>query len=279
MTNMVQNPPLQNPPFDTPLLDTILPMAKQPSVLITGAAGGVGRASVALFIKEGWRVLAVDVKQPLEPALPKDAVFVHADISVAHEVGALADSLSRELPDGLNALVNNAAVQIIKSLVETTPEEWDQVHAVNLRAPYLMARAFHGALKKAQGAIVNVSSVHALATSTQIGAYASTKGGLLALTRSMAIEFADDGVRANTVLPGATDTPMLTSGLGRGQPADGDVNEYRAELAKKILLKRLAAPEEIARVIYFLADPRQSSYITGQSVVADGGVLARLSSE
>jgi NAD(P)-dependent dehydrogenase (short-subunit alcohol dehydrogenase family) len=254
-------------------------MAKQPTVLITGAAGGVGRATVELFIKEGWRVLAVDVKQKPDQALPKGALLVHADLSVAHEVEALADSLSSEIPDGLHALVNNAALQIIKSLVETTPEDWDRVHAVNLRAPYLMARAFHGALKKAQGAIVNVSSVHALATSEQIGAYASAKGGLLALTRSMAIEFAEDGIRANAVLPGATDTPMLAAGLDRGRPKGGKIEARKEGLANKILLKRLAAPEEIARVIYFLADSRQSSYITGQSLVADGGVLARLSSE
>jgi NAD(P)-dependent dehydrogenase (short-subunit alcohol dehydrogenase family) len=142
-----------------------------------------------------------------------------------------------------------------------------------------MARAFHGALKKAKGAIVNISSVHALATSAQIGAYASTKGGLLALTRSMAIEFAADGIRANTVLPGATDTPMLASGLDRGNSKLSKMADRKADLTKKILLQRLAAPEEIARVIYFLADSRQSSYITGQSLVADGGVLARLSSE
>ncbi|MEX2144231.1 MAG: SDR family oxidoreductase, partial [Anaerolineales bacterium] len=101
---------------------------------------------------------------------------------------------------------------------------------------------------------------------------------LLALTRSMAIEFAEDGVRANTVLPGATDTPMLTSGLGRPH-LKGDITARKADLASKILLKRLAAPAEIAKVIYFLADSTQSSYITGQSIVADGGVLARLSSE
>jgi NAD(P)-dependent dehydrogenase (short-subunit alcohol dehydrogenase family) len=254
-------------------------MAKQPSVLITGAAGGVGRATLALFLEEGWRVLAVDVKQTPEPALPEETVFVHADISVSQEVGALADSLRSKLPDGLDALVNNAAVQIIKPLVETTPEEWDQVHAVNLRAPYLMARAFYGALKKAKGAIVNISSVHALATSAHIGAYASTKGGLLALTRSMAIEFAGDGIRANTVLPGATDTPMLDSGLDRDKVKGSKMEDRKADLAKKILLQRLGAPEEIARVIYFLADSSQSSYITGQSLVADGGVLARLSSE
>lgn len=254
-------------------------MAKQQTVLITGAAGGVGRATVALFLSEGWRVIAVDVIKQPEPALPKQATFISLDISFAAEVDALADRLSIELPDGLHALVNNAAVQITKPLVQTSAEEWDRVHAVNLRAPFLVAKTLHPALKKAKGAIVNVSSVHAIATSAEIGAYASTKGGLLALTRAMAIEFADDGIRVNVVLPGATDTPMLDAGLSREHVKGSSLATRKADLAKKILLKRLAAPEEIARVIYFLADPKQSSYITGQSLVADGGALARLSIE
>lgn len=254
-------------------------MAKQLTVLITGAAGGVGRAAVNLFLEKGWRVLAVDQKEKPQPPLPKVTSLVEADISIPAEVDKLVKNFSSQLTEGLDALVNNAALQIIKPLVQTTPEEWDQVHAVNLRAAFLTARAFHGALKKAKGAIVNISSIHALATSGQIGAYASTKGGLLALTRSMAIEFAPDGIRANALLPGATDTPMLDSGMGRGQAKGATLELRKADLASKILLKRLAAPEEIAQVIYFLADSKQSGYITGQSIVADGGVLSQLSSE
>lgn len=250
----------------------------QPIVAITGAAGGVGRACVELFDQAGWSVLAVDVRQP-DPAFAKRVKYFQADISIAAEVDALCDRLAAELPRGLCALINNAAVQITKPLIETTAEEWDQVHAVNLRAPFLLSKALFPHLTKAEGAIVNVSSVHALATSNDIAAYASTKGGLLALTRAMAIEFAKDGVRANVVLPGATDTPMLQAGLNREHAKGGTPAGRKADLASKILLKRLAAPEEIARVIYFLADNEQSSYITGQSLVADGGALAHLSTE
>lgn len=248
------------------------------TVVITGAAGGVGRACVEHFAASGWDVLAVDVRQP-EPAFAAAVKTFQADISIAAEAEALCDQLSAELTGGLSALVNNAAVQITKPLSETTPQEWDDVHAVNLRAPFLLAKGLYPHLAKAKGAVVNVSSVHAMATSADIGAYASTKGGLLALTRSMAIEFGKDGVRANVVLPGATDTPMLSSGLSRGHVGGKDLAARKADLASKILLKRLAAPEEIAKVIYFLADGEQSSYITGQSLVADGGALARLSTE
>lgn len=254
-------------------------MPDQRTVLVTGAAGGVGHATAEHFLAEGWRVLAIDVKAQPEPALSSGIHFHSADVSQVSSVEDLLSQFKSELGDGLDALVNNAAIQITKPLVETSAEEWDAVHAVNLRAAFLLAKTFHSALKKATGAIVNVSSVHAMATSADIGAYASTKGGLLALTRAMAIEFAPDGIRANVVLPGATDTPMLASGLNRGHVVGGDLTARKADLAKKILLKRLAAPEEIARVIYFLADGLQSSYITGQSIVADGGALARLSTE
>src|SRR3970040_406688 len=94
--------------------------------------------------------------------------------------------------------------------------EWDAVMASNLRSAYLMARHAHPLLRITRGAIVNVSSVHAIATSVDVAAYAASKGGLVALTRAMAIEFAPDGIRVNAVLPGAVDTPMLRAGLGRG---------------------------------------------------------------
>ncbi|MCW5875540.1 MAG: SDR family oxidoreductase [Anaerolineales bacterium] len=248
------------------------------TVLITGAAGGVGRAACELFAGQGWAVFGVDIQDP-KPALPAGVEFSHVDAADPAQIEALAAALAPQLSGGLHALVNNAAVQLTKPLTETNPEEWDRVHAVNLRAPFLFTKALYSALQAARGAVVNVSSVHAEATSAEIGTYASTKGGLLALTRAMAIEFAPHGVRANAVLPGATDTPMLDAGLGRDHVAGGSLDERKADLADKILLKRLAAPAEIAQVIYFLADSERSSYITGQSIVADGGALVRLSSE
>jgi NAD(P)-dependent dehydrogenase (short-subunit alcohol dehydrogenase family) len=117
--------------------------------------------------------------------------------------------------DGLDALVNNAALQIVKPLLETTVAEWDAVMAVNLRAVFFAVKLAHPLLKKRQGAIVNISSVHAVATSKDIAAYAASKGGLLALSRAMAIEFAPDAIRVNALLPGAVDTPMLRAGMHR----------------------------------------------------------------
>jgi NAD(P)-dependent dehydrogenase (short-subunit alcohol dehydrogenase family) len=118
-----------------------------------------------------------------------------------------------------------------------------------------------------------------VATSANIAAYAASKGGLLALTRAMAIEFAADNIRVNAILPGAVDTPMLRAGLNRGHVGHGDMQERLDNLAAKTVNGRVGEPEEIARTIYFLADNTQSSFITGQALIADGGATARLSTE
>ncbi len=129
------------------------------------------------------------------------------------------------------------------------------------------------------GAIVNVSSVHAVATSKDIAAYAASKGGMLALTRALAIELAPDSIRVNTVLPGAVDTDMLKAGLNRDHAGGGTTDERLENLAGKTVSGKIGTPDEIARAIYFLADNDESSFITGQPLVIDGGATARLSTE
>jgi NAD(P)-dependent dehydrogenase (short-subunit alcohol dehydrogenase family) len=134
-------------------------------------------------------------------------------------------------------------------------------------------------LKAIEGAIVNVASVHAVATSADIASYAASKGALLALTRAMAIEFAGDNVRVNTILPGAVDTPMLDAGLSRGHVSGETLEERKADLARKTVIGRVGDPIEIAKAIYFLADNEQSSFMTGQPLIVDGGATIRLSTE
>ena len=248
------------------------------SVLITGAAGGIGRATVHHFAQSGWRVIGVDRALFGEP-FPQNGLYIQSDIADGENLETIFLQAQRYSGE-LHALVNNAAVQIAKPLLETSVEDWDMVMASNLRSVFLGIKLAHPLLKAAGGgAIVNVSSVHAIATSANIAAYAASKGGLLAFTRALAIEFAPDNIRANAILPGAVDTPMLRAGLGRGHVQGDDILSRLDNLAQKTVNGRVGQPREIAQAIYFLADDKQSSFMTGQALVIDGGATARLSTE
>lgn len=247
----------------------------KPSVLITGAAGGIGQATCRVFHEAGWSVIGVDRREARLDGVDR---YLVADISDPAAPGRIMREV-RETSDRLDALVNNAAMQICKPILETSPEEWDLVMASNIRSVFLSVREAYPMLAKARGSIISVSSVHAVATSKNIAAYAASKGALLAFTRSMALEFGEAGIRVNAVLPGAVDTPMLHDGLARGHVEADSVDGLVRGLGRKHVLGRVGTPEEIGKAILFLADPGLSSFITGQSLIVDGGAMARLSTE
>jgi NAD(P)-dependent dehydrogenase (short-subunit alcohol dehydrogenase family) len=242
------------------------------TVFITGVLGGIGAATARVFRDAGWRVAGMD-RRDANGDPPITDRFLRADVAAA-DVGDVVGEFLVSL-DRLDAVVNNAAAQIEKRLVEMSDREWDAIMATNVRAAFIVSRLAHSHLVRTSGAIVNVASVHAVATSPGLAAYAASKGALVALTRSSALEFAVDGIRVNAILPGAVDTPMLHAGLARWSAPE----EARDHLTKRTPLQRIATPEEIGRAILFLADGTQSSFITGQALVADGGALARLSTE
>jgi len=245
-------------------------------VLITGAAGGIGRACVRVFHERGWQVIATDRREAGD--FPDKVSFRHMDVSDPTSIKILFDELA-SWTDRLDAIVNNAAIQICRPIIDMTVDEWDDTMASNLRSIFLTSRHGYPYLKVAEGAIVNVSSIHAVATSRDISAYAASKGGVVALTRALALEFALDGIRVNVVLPGAVDTHMLRSGLNRSHVSGASIEERMSELAQKTVMGRIGEPEEIAKSIYFLADNDQSSFMTGQTLIVDGGAAARLSTE
>ncbi len=248
------------------------------TVLITGAAGGIGRATVKTFAQDGWQVIGVD-RSGFNDAFPAGGLFIKADISLPEDMETIFQQ-AKAVTDSLDALVNNAAIQVAKPILDTSAAEWDAVMASNLRSVFLGIKLAHPLLKASSGgAVVNVSSVHAVATSANIAAYAASKGGLLALTRAMAIEFAPDNIRVNAVLPGAVDTPMLHAGLSRSHVGQGTLAARLENLAHKTVIGRVGTPDEIAEAIYFLADNQRSSFMTGQALIVDGGATSRLSTE
>jgi len=238
--------------------------------------GGIGSATAKTFADVGWHVIGIDQRQAY--GLPGVAHFIQADVSEPEAIERVFAEVS-DNEGHIDALVNNAAIQICRPLVKTAPEEWDAVMATNVSSVYFSVRNAYPLMCNKGGTIVNVSSVHAIATSSDIAAYATSKGALLALTRALAIELAPARIRVNAVLPGAVDTPMLRAALTRGHLQGANVQELMQDLGKRTVIGRVGQPEEIAQAILFLADNDRSSFITGQSLVVDGGATARLSTE
>ena len=244
---------------------------------ITGAGMGQGREGALLFAKERARVAVADVNG--EAAAETARLIVQAGgeaLAVVGNVGVERD-VERMIRDtvarfgALHVLYNNAGVlwkDVDRSVLETSEESWDRVQAINLKGPFFVAK--HGIphlVRAGGGSIINVGAVSALCGFTVAqDSYTSSKGALIALTRSLAIQFARQNVRCNIIHPGIIETPMQAPYLA--DPAK------RRSFEEGIPLGRIAQPREIAYVALFLASD-ESSYVTGAEIVADGGFTAQ----
>ncbi|MGF1454197.1 MAG: SDR family NAD(P)-dependent oxidoreductase [Alphaproteobacteria bacterium] len=240
------------------------------AAIVTGAGSGIGEATARLIAADGGRVLAVDL-----PASGVAETFLNADsiepfpLDITGEdapssiIGAALERFSR-----LDILVNNAGIGH-SALVEThTDEDWDRVLGVNVRAPFRLAREAIPALKASPaGRIVNVASVIAEGTDYGLAAYCAAKAGVAGLTRTLALELGKFGITANYVLPGA-----ILTGMTRDSFARDDVAEV---WARKSALRRLGAPEDVARGIVFLTTD-EAAFITGHGLNVDGGLMLRV---
>ncbi len=245
-------------------------------VLITGVSSGIGNATAKLFTQEGWHVIGVSRTK----ANHIDGVdhYIPADVSKIEDLDRVFNEIKSE-EGRIDSLVNNAALQICKPILETTVNEWDAVFNTNVRSVFYCSKLAHPLMAGKGGSIVNVSSVHAIATSANIAAYAASKGAIKTLTQNLAIEFAQDNIRVNAVLPGAVDTPMLHAGLNRGHIIRSHTSTQIQELSDRTVLKRIGSSKDVAEGILFLADGTRSPFITGQAIVVDGGATAKLSTE
>ena len=236
---------------------------KMPSVVVTGAAGGIGESICEVFHEAGYHVIGIDC-QPVKDVPYEMLCF---DISNLDIRDSSVESFYRrveELVGGeLSALINNAAIQILKPIEKITAVDWRETLDVNLLAPFWLTQRFLPLLRATRGSVVNISSIHAMLTKQDFAVYATSKGALVSLTRALAVELAPD-VRVNSILPAATDTPMLRSGF-KENPSGFD------ELAKYHPVGRIADPKEVAELALFLAG-KNAGFITGSALNVDGGI-------
>ncbi|MGH8048623.1 MAG: SDR family NAD(P)-dependent oxidoreductase [Chthoniobacterales bacterium] len=238
------------------------------TALITGALGGIGVALCEEFRRAGYFVIATD-RNDGDCACDEFLKLDVRDLYRSDEVRAeVAKSVQKLLgPDGLHVLVNNAAAQILNRTDDIRIADWDETLQTNLVAPFLLAQMFLSDIERAKGSVINIASIHAVATKPAFVCYATSKAALVGLTRSMAVDLGPR-VRVNAISPAATATPMLLAGF------EGKSREFD-ELAKKHPLERIAQPWEVAKTALFLASP-DAAFITGACLHIDGGIGGRL---
>lgn len=243
--------------------------------IITGSGSGIGRASALLFAREGAQVVVVDIHEKDAAQTAEDvnqsggsALALQADVSNQSGcVSIVAKTI--EAYGRVDILFNNAGVSSFKSVVETDEAEIDHVLGTNVKSVFFLSQATIPYMKRqGGGSIINNSSITGIVGAPGMAAYATSKGAIITLTRTMALEHAEDGIRVNCICPASIDTPMLRRALGRME----DPDYARSQNIKRHPLGRLGTPEDIAYFALFLASD-ESSFVTGGTHVVDGGAL------
>ncbi|BBI32957.1 SDR family NAD(P)-dependent oxidoreductase [Cohnella abietis] len=248
-------------------------------IIVTGGGGGIGRAIVHRFAEAGSTVVIVGRTLSKVEAVQLEikekgyqAVAMSADVSSEEDVKRVVRD-TVELFGRVDVMVNNAAVCPQIRLTDLSLAEWNNVVTNNLTSVFLFCKeVIPSMLKQGGGAIVNLSSVHALATLDGYSAYSASKAGIVGLTRAIALDYAKQNIRANTVLPGAVQTPMLESSVKNLDTAREDIMKQWNDSQP---IGRVGQPEEIAAVVMFAASS-DNSFMTGTTLVADGGMTAEL---
>jgi len=249
-------------------------------VVVTGGAAGIGEACSLAFAEEGARVIIADVDADKARTLSETikakgqtAIAVKTDVSKSADADNLARTAVKTF-GGIDVLVNNAGIQTYGSVVTTDEETWDRTIGINLKGLYLVSRHCIPHIQaRGGGAVVNMASVQGLASQANVAAYTATKGAIIAMTRTMALDHAADNIRVNAVSPGSVDTPMLRWAAQQFVPddPDGAVNDW-GDLHP---LGRVASAAEVAQAVVFLASEK-ASFITGANLVVDGGLTIGL---
>src|SRR3989344_2066936 len=246
---------------------------KRKVALVTGARRGMGRTHAIALAAQGAKVAVTDIDQAECDLVAQEikvkggeAVAYKMSVTNAAEIGQVFDDVVKRF-GRLDILVNNAGVYFPKPALELTEEEWDRTLDINLKGQFLCAqRAAREMMKNTWGRIINISSIASGGVGIGFeGAvhYAASKGGIIGMTESLAIELAPFGITVNTIAPGAIDTPMI----------DPMKAELAPEIAARVPLKRIGKPEEVSALVAFLAS-EEASYVTGATFRVGGGWLA-----
>jgi len=240
--------------------------------VITGSGSGIGRASAIEFAREGARVVVADINLAgaRETAqriheMGGEAHAVESDVASEESVRNLVRETLR-VHSLVHVLFNNAAIQVNKTVEDTTVEEWNREIAVNLGGVFLCSKSFLPPLRATRGAILNMSSVNGFFVEPMCAGYCATKAAIIGLTKAMAIDHGKEGIRVNCICPGYIDAG-LAEGYFQAQP---DPAAARASAGKLHALWRIGRPEEVGRVAVFLASD-DASFVTGSAYVVDGG--------
>jgi len=236
-------------------------MTETPVAAITGAAQGIGLRIAEVLAAAGYQLALFD----LQPVAGFDsAMTVAGDVTTEDDVAGFAAAVDAAY-GRIDALINNAGVAYISPAEQTSASVWRKVIEVNLTGPFLLCQAFgRRMLAQGSGSIVNIASIAGLRGVADRSAYATSKHGLIGLTRTLAVEWGGRGVRVNAVCPGWVKTPMDDASQDEGAYGDIDITDH-------VPMGRFAAPDDVAQAVAFLADPARSGFVNGATLSVDGG--------